>query len=125
MSRLPINVRDILNKVSETSPSDLQLLAERLHDHALDERMPAETLRDCVVGLGFEGIAEFCAAAGIPDHVARRWQRFGVSSEMRAVLLFMLAEKKRAEQAVREFETVTHVGLIDFLQGRGVLRKAQ
>lgn len=122
MPKLPVSVRGILNKVSEASPGDLQFLAERFHDHALDERMSAEELKECVSALGHASISDFCVAAGIPDHVARRWQRFGVSSEMQAVLMLMLAEQKRFENAAVEFEKVTHVGLLDFLRGRKVLK---
>lgn len=122
MPKLPVPVRGILNKVAETSPSDLHLLAGRFHDHAVEERMSVEALRLHLAELGFSNISAFCEAAGIPSHVAKRWERFGVSSEMQAVLAFMLQRQQKFEGAVQEFETITHSGLIDFLRGRAVLK---
>lgn len=121
MPKLPVPVRGLLNKVAETSPSDLHLLAERFHDHAVEERMPVEALRQQFAELGYPSITAFCEAAGIAPHVAKRWERFGISSEMQAVLSFMLKQQKNFKTAAQEFEAITHVGLISFLQNRKVL----
>lgn len=120
MSRLLNEVGGFLTKIAESSPRDIQLFAERLHDHAVEERMSASDLRVALLVLGYSSIADFCDAAGIPTHVAKRWERFGVSSEMRAVLLMMLAQRQQFDQATREFEAITHVGLVDFLRSRKV-----
>lgn len=121
MPRLPVPVRGILNKVVSTSPSDLQMLAERFHDHAVEERMSAEELRAVLAKLGYQSISSFCEAASIAPHVTKRWERFGVSSEMQAILTFMLLKQQKLENAVQEFEAITHVGLINFLNSRDVL----
>lgn len=120
MSKLLNEVGGILSKLAESSPRDIQFVAERLHDHALEERMSAPDLRTLMSELGYSSISSFCEAAGIPSHVAKRWERFGVSSEMRAVLFMMRSEKNRFEQVTNEFESITHVGLVDFLRGRKV-----
>lgn len=120
MSKLLNEVGGILNKLAKSSPRDIQFVAERLHDHAVEERMSASDLRALLSELGYSTISGFCDAAGIPAHVVRRWERFGVSSEMRAVLLMMQTQRQRFEQATHEFEAITHIGLVDFLRSRKV-----
>jgi len=120
MSKLLTEVGGILNKLAESSPRDIQLVAERFHDHAIEDRMTASDLRALLVELGYSSVSDFCGAAGIPLHVAKRWERFGVSLEMRAVLMMMQSQRKRFEQATHEFEAITHVGLVDFLRSRKV-----
>lgn len=122
MPKLPIPVRGILNKFSEASPRDFHLLAERFHDHAIEERMSVEALSRRIVQLGFPSILAFCEAAKIPPHVAKRWERFGVSPEMEAVLSLMLLRQEKLESVVQEFEAITHVGLIDFLKSRSAIK---
>jgi hypothetical protein len=120
VSKLLTDVGGFLNRIAESSPRDIQLVAERLHDHAVEERMSAADLRAVLAELGYSTIADFCDAAGIATHVARRWERFGVSSEMRAVLLMMQGQRRQFDQATGEFEAITHVGLVDFLRSRKV-----
>lgn len=121
MPPFPAEVRSILNRVIGSSPADLRLVAQRLHDHALEERMSGEELRTALDSLGYRSIAEFCAELDMPLHVAERWERFGVSTEMKQVFALLINQRKRFTDAVDEFETITHVGLKDFLRSRGVL----
>lgn len=120
VSKLFNEVGGILSKLAESSPRDIQLVAERLHDHAIDERMSAPELKALLGELGYSDIFSFCEAAGIASHVAKRWERFGVSSEMRAVLIMLQAQNQRFRDATNEFEAITHVGLVDFLRGRKI-----
>jgi len=118
VSKLLTEVGGILTRLAESSPRDIQFVAERLHDHAVEERMSATDLGVVLNELGYSDISNFCEAADIPVHVAKRWERFGVSAEMRAVLLMMQAQKRHFEQVTNEFEAITHVGLLDFLRSR-------
>ncbi|GAB1583139.1 MULTISPECIES: hypothetical protein [Phyllobacteriaceae] len=121
MPAFPSDVRSILNRVMDSAPSDLRLVAQRLHDHAIEERMPASEVRECLSELGYRNIAEFCSDLELPPHVAERWERFGVSSEMKQVFRMLINQRKRFAEAAAEFEKHTHVGLLDFLRSRGVL----
>ncbi|MEK1887043.1 MAG: hypothetical protein AAAB35_05555 [Phyllobacterium sp.] len=121
MPPFPAEVRTLLNRVIGSSPADLRLVAQRLHDHALEERMSGEELRATLDKLGYRTIAEFCADLDMPVHVAERWERFGVSAEMKQVFALLINQRKRFAEAVKEFESITHVGLEDFLRSRGVL----
>lgn len=118
MSKLLTEFGGILTRLAESAPRDIQFVAERLHDHAVEERMSATDLRALLSELGYDSISDFCDVASIPLHVARRWERFGVSSEMRAVLLLMQAQRRHFDQVTKEFEAITHVGLLDFLRSR-------
>ena len=113
--------RTVVGKVMGASPADIRIAAERLRDHALETRMsPAET-RAFVAGFGYDSLDSFCAAIGLPAHIARRWDRFGVSSEMRQVFSLLIAQRRRMAEAVEEFESMTHVGVDDFLRERGLI----
>jgi len=118
---LPTPLKTILNHVMTSSPDDMRVAAQRLHDHLVAERMPPEELRLALSELGFQSIAEFCQEAGIAPHILERWESFGVAEDMRQILTYMIAEHHRFVQAVEEFEKVTHVGLMDFLRGRNIL----
>ncbi len=117
----PPDIRSLIGKVIKASPSDIRFMAQRLHDHAFEERMSAATMRALVRELGHADIAAFCAAVGLPPHIAERWDRFGLSSEMQQVLAFMVAERRRLAEAVGEFESATHVGIDDFLRERDLI----
>ena len=121
MPKFPNQLHTILNRVFESSPSDLKLVAQRLHDHAIEERMSADDVKDCLSQLGYDNITDFCRDLDMPVHVAERWERFGVSAEMRQVFGMLINQRKRFAAAVNEFEAITHVGLVEFLRGRGVL----
>ncbi|SFJ28503.1 hypothetical protein SAMN04515648_3423 [Phyllobacterium sp. CL33Tsu] len=121
MPPFPAEVRSILNRVMGSSPADLRLVAQRLHDHALEERMSGEELRSALELLGYRTVVEFCAELGMPAHVAERWERFGVSIEMKQVFAYLMSQRKRFAEAVEEFEAITHVGLKDFLRSRGIV----
>jgi hypothetical protein len=103
------------------SPSDMRLVAQRLHDHAFEARMSAEDTREFVSALGYDSLEAFCADIGLPAHIAERWGRFGVSGEMRQMFLFMANRRRRLSDAVSEFEAMTHVGIDDFLRERGLI----
>ena len=118
MPKLLTEFGGMLTRLAEASPRDIQFVAERLHDHTVEERMSAADLKALLSELGYSSISNFCEMADIPLHVAKRWERFGVSSEMRAVLLMMQAQKRHFEQVTNEFEAITHVGLLDFLRSR-------
>jgi len=118
---LPTPLKTILNHVMTSSPDDVRIAAQRLRDHLIAERMPPEELRTALSELGFQSIAEFCQEAGIASHIQERWESFGVAEDMRQILAYMIAERRRFVQAVEEFERVTHVGLMDFLQNRNIL----
>ncbi|MEP3435512.1 MAG: hypothetical protein ABJN75_01800 [Hoeflea sp.] len=121
MPKLPMQVPNIVKRVLESSPSDLRLLAHRLHDHATEDRMSPADVKSSLAQLGYDDIADFCRDLDMPSHVAEHWQRFGVSGEMRQVFRLMIKQRDRFAAAVAEFETITHVGLEQFLKGRGVL----
>ncbi|MGH7005735.1 MAG: hypothetical protein ACREIP_17460 [Alphaproteobacteria bacterium] len=121
MPPFPNEVRSILNRVMGSSPADLRLVAQRLHDHALEERMPVDEVRSQLAQLGYTNIADFCRDLELPAHVAERWERFGVSAEMKQVFRMLINQRRKFAEAAAEFEAITHVGLLDFLRSRGVL----
>ncbi len=122
-SEKPTRVPSLLSKVLENAPhpADIRLLAQRLHDHALEPRSTPEETRALVADLGYQSIDAFCAAAGLPAHLADRWERFGISGEMRQVILLIAEQRRAMREAVREFEAMTHVGLDDFMRERGFI----
>ena len=113
--------RSVVGKLMSASPADIRIAAERLRDHALETRMTPEETRAFVAGLGYGSLEAFCAAIGLPAHIARRWDRFGVSSEMKQVFELLLTQRRRMAEAVDEFESMTHVGVDDFLRERGLI----
>lgn len=117
----PPDMKGLLSRVIGTSPRDIRLVAERLHDHALEPRLPPAEARALVRSLGFADLDDFCARIGLPARIAERWSRFGISGEMGQVLRFMAAERARMAEATEEFESMTHAGLDDFLKDRGLL----
>ena len=114
-------LRSVIGKVMSSSPSDIRLFAERLRDHALYERMSGEETRAFVADLGYDSIEAFCSAIGLPAHIARRWERFGVSSEMKQVFALLIEQRRQLVDAVSEFEAMTHVGIDDFMRERGLI----
>jgi hypothetical protein len=117
----PSDVRTLFGKVLGASPADIKLVARRLHDHAFEPRMSAEETKQLVVSLGYDNLEAFCADIGLPMHIAERWGRFGVSGEMKQVFTLLAAQRKRVAEAVAEFESMTHVGVEDFLRERGLI----
>lgn len=117
----PPDVRSLLGKVMRASPSDIKLVAQRLHDHAFEPRMSAGATRAFVRELGYESLHAFCEAVGLPPHVADRWDRFGVSGEMKQIFTLLAAQRRRLAEAVEEFESMTHVGIDEFLRERGLI----
>ena len=115
------SVKTLLNNVMAASPTDIKLVAQRLRDHALEPRMSAEDTREFIVGLGYETVDAFCADIGLPAHIAQRWSRFGVSGEMRQVFTLLASQRRKMAQAIDEFESMTHVGIDDFLRDRGLI----
>jgi len=118
---LPSALKTVLTHVMTASPDDVRIAAQRLHDHLIAERMTPEELRAALGELGYRSLADFCDRAGIAPHIRERWESFGVAEDMRQILSYMLTERRRFVQAVEEFETVTHVGLLDFLRSRHIL----
>ncbi|MCR4269165.1 hypothetical protein [Nitratireductor sp. ZSWI3] len=119
----PAKVPSLIGKMLANAPhpNDIRLLAQRFHDHALEPRSTPEETRALVADLGYGSIDAFCAAAGLPAHLADRWTRFGISGEMRQVLLLIAAQRRAMIEAVQAFEAMTHVGLDDFMRERGLL----
>lgn len=117
----PSEVMALCSKVIGTAPSDIRLVAQRLHDHAFEPRLSAEDTRYLVTELGYENLETFCADLGLPAHIAERWSRFGVSHEMKQVITLLATQRRRTADAVAEFEGMTHVGVEDFLRDRGVI----
>jgi hypothetical protein len=117
----PLDVKTLFGKVMGASPSDIKLVAQRLHDHAFEPRMSAEETKQLVVSLGYDSLDAFCADIGLPLHIAERWSRFGVSGEMKQVFALLAGERKRVAEAIAEFESMTHVGVEDFLRERGLI----
>lgn len=117
----PSNVRSLVGKVMSTSPSDVKLLFQRIHDHAVEERMSPEAAKAFVAELGYASLEAFCTDIGLPAHIAERWGRFGVSGEMRQVFTLLAAQRRKMAEAIAEFESMTHVGVEDFLRDRGLI----
>ncbi|WP_048645845.1 hypothetical protein [Nitratireductor soli] len=119
----PARVPSLIGKVlaSAPQPSDIRLLAQRFQDHALEPRSTPQETQALVADLGYGSIEAFCTAADLPAHLADRWARFGISGEMRQVLLLIAAQRRLMIDAVKEFEAMTHVGLDDFMRERGLL----
>lgn len=117
----PSDVKTLFSRVMGASPSDIKLVAQRLHDHAFEPRMSAEETRQLVVSLGYDSLDAFCADIGLPMHIAERWSRFGVSGEMKQVFTLLAAQRKRVAEAIAEFEAMTHVGVEDYLRERGLI----
>ncbi|WP_378941426.1 hypothetical protein [Mesorhizobium sp. ANAO-SY3R2] len=117
----PSNVRSLVGKVMGTSPSDFRLLVQRIHDHAVEERMSPEAAKAFVAELGYDSLEAFCIDIGLPAHIAERWGRFGVSGEMRQVFTLLAAQRRKMAEAIAEFESMTHVGVEDFLRDRGLI----
>jgi hypothetical protein len=111
----------LCSKVMTASPSDIRLVAQRLHDHAFEPRLSVEETRELVTELGYESLEKFCVDLGLSSHIAERWSRFGVSHEMKQVFTLLAAQRKRVAEAVAEFENMTHVGVEEFLRERGVI----
>lgn len=117
----PSDVRSFVSKVMGASPADIRLMAQRLHDHAFEQRMSAEDTTAFVRDLGYDSLEAFCADIGLPAHIAERWGRFGVSGEMRQVFTLLASQRRRMAEAIAEFEEMTHVGIDDFLRERGLI----
>ncbi len=117
----PSDVRNIVSKVMSASPADIKLVAQRLHDHAFEERLSGEDTARLVQELGYESLEAFCTDLQLPAHIAERWARFGISVEMRQVLTLLVTHRRRMNEAVREFEDMTNAGLDDFLRERGLI----
>ncbi|WP_173931898.1 hypothetical protein [Chelativorans sp. Marseille-P2723] len=117
MQAMPTLVKSLI----DTTPGDMRMLLQRFRDHALEERMSPVDTELLMADLGYDSIQAFCADADLPEHVAERWSRFGISFEMRQVLTFMLRQRQRIRKAVTDFESVTHAGLDDFMQEKGVI----
>ncbi|GHC70223.1 hypothetical protein [Limoniibacter endophyticus] len=117
----PEKMGNIVTQVMKVGPRDLRLIAQRLYDHALEPRMPPGATKALVADLGYRNLREFCAAIGLPEHIADRWSRFGISSEMRQVLLLVTEQRLRMIEAIEEFESMTHCGIDDFLKSRGLM----
>ena len=110
-----------LSKVINMSPSDIALITRRVYDHVIEKRTSPEETRMLISECGYGSIEEFCSAVGLPAHIAQRWCRLGISGEMRLVLMHMRDRQRLVKEAVDDFESMTHVGVDDFLQERGVL----
>ena len=117
----PSEVMALCSKVIGASPSDIKLVAQRLHDHAFEPRLSADDTKELVTELGYLDLDSFCADLGLPSHIAERWERFGVSHEMKQVITLLAVQRRRVAEAVAEFEDMTHVGVEDFLRERGVI----
>ncbi len=117
----PSDMRNLITKVMGASPADIRLMAQRLHDHAFEQRLSPEATKEFVRQLGYESLDAFCADIGLPAHIAERWGRFGVSGEMRQVFSLLVAQRRRMADAIAEFEAMTHVGIDDFLRERGLI----
>lgn len=117
----PSEVKSLFSKVMAASPADIKLVAQRLHDHAFEPRMSGEEIRDLIVSLGYQSLDSFCADIGLPDHIAKRWSRFGISGEMKQVILLLATQRQRVAEAVAEFEAMTHVGVDEFMRERGLI----
>ncbi|TPJ57939.1 hypothetical protein [Mesorhizobium sp. B2-6-1] len=117
----PSDVKTLFGKVMGASPSDIKLVAQRLHDHAFEPRMSGDETKQLVASLGYESLDAFCADSGLPAHIAERWGRFGVSGEMKQVFMLLAAQRRRVAEAIAEFESMTHVGVEDFLRERGLI----
>lgn len=117
------DIRQVLAKAIHTlpSPNDLRLVAQRFVDHAVEPRLSPSDVDVVVQELGYSDLENFCRDVGLPEHIAERWKRFGVSSEMGQVFAFLALQRKRVRDAVQEFESTRHVGLDDFFQDRGLI----
>ncbi|HET7412398.1 MAG TPA: hypothetical protein VFJ18_07015 [Pararhizobium sp.] len=111
----------LFDKITGMAPSDVSLLTRRFYDHVVERRTSADETQALLSECGYENLDAFCADIGMPAHIARRWSRFGISSEMYRVLLHMRDRRQEMRDAVEEFESMTHVGVDDFLRDRGLM----
>lgn len=117
------DIRHALAKAITTfpSPNDLRLVAQRLVDHAVEPRLSPADIDAMVQELGYRDLDGFCRDVGLPGHIAERWKRFGVSSEMGQIFTFLVQQRRRVRDAVDEFESTRHVGLDEFFSERGLI----
>lgn len=111
----------LFDKIIGISPSDVSLLGRRFYDHVVERRTSPEETQTLLSECGYDSVEAFCADIGMPAHIAHRWSRFGISGEMYRVLLHMRDRRQEMSEAVSDFESMTHVGIDEFLRDRGLL----
>lgn len=97
-------------------PSDIGLLMERLHTHAIKPRLSPEEFLDVVASLGFSSAQEFAERIGLDNRTVETWSRFGMSRDAAQLLLALLTYRNRLIGAMEEFERCTQIPLNGFFE---------
>ncbi|GGG31898.1 hypothetical protein [Chelatococcus composti] len=112
--RLP----DLAKRSLKTALDDLGHVMERVHTHALKERMSPDAFRATVAGLGFSSMREFCDRTGLPESTIESWLRFGLSHDAAQLLNALMSYRNRVKEAIEAADRATNAGVADFFEER-------
>lgn len=110
------NLTQFVSRTPLFRPSDIGLLMERLHTHAIKPRMSPEEFHEVVTLLGFSSPQEFGERIGVEALTVESWSRFGMSRDSAQLLLALLSYRNRLIRAMDEFEQCTQIPLTSFFE---------
>jgi DNA-binding transcriptional regulator YiaG len=110
------NLAQIVSRSPIFRPSDIGLLLERLHTHAIKPRLSPEEFREVVASLGFSSPQEFGQRIGVEERTVESWSRFGMSRDAAQLLLALLNYRERLIRAMEDFEACTQVPIGSFFE---------
>jgi hypothetical protein len=110
------NLRQFAKNSMRFTASDVSLVLERVHSHALKPRMTSDEFIETVHALGFESVAEFADHIGLPHRTAQSWARFGLARDSAQLLLTILKYRQRVETAITDIDGSLRIGLADFFR---------
>jgi hypothetical protein len=110
------NLSQIVSRSPIFRPSDIGLLLERLHTHAIKPRLSPEEFLEVVASLGFSSPQEFGRRIGVEDRTVESWSRFGMSRDAAQLLLALLNYRQRLIGAMEDFEGCTQIPLGSFFE---------
>lgn len=112
--RLP----DLAKRSLKSALDDIGHVMERVHTHALKQRMSPDEFRATVAGLGFSSMREFCDRTGLPESTIESWLRFGLSHDAAQLLSAMMGYRNRVKEAIEAADGATNAGIADFFEER-------